>query len=73
MNIVGPKIRQLRQDKGWTQDALAARCNILDWDISRGTLAKIESQLRRVTDREVVILAAALKVEIQQVYRLPQS
>ncbi|MGB2260613.1 MAG: helix-turn-helix domain-containing protein [Porticoccaceae bacterium] len=72
MNVVGPKIRQLRQEKGWTQEALAARCNILDWDISRGTLAKIESQLRRVTDQEAVILARALRVEIEQIYRQPE-
>jgi transcriptional regulator with XRE-family HTH domain len=72
MNVAGPKIRQLRQEKGWTQEALAARCNILDWDIRRGTLAKIESQLRRVTDQEAVILARALRVEIEQIYRQPE-
>ena len=72
MNVVGPKIRQLRQEKDWTQEALAARCNILDWDISRGTLAKIESQLRRVTDQEVVVFAKALRVDIEQIYRQPK-
>ena len=72
MNVVGPKIRQLRQEKDWTQESLAARCNILDWDISRGTLAKIESQLRRVTDQEVVVFAKALRVDIEQIYRQPK-
>ena len=72
MNVVVPKIRQLRQEKDWTQEALAARCNILDWDISRGTLAKIESQLRRVTDQEVVVFAKALRVDIEQIYRQPK-
>ena len=41
---------------------LAAKCGVLGWDISRGTLAKIESQVRCVTDKELVVLAKALKV-----------
>jgi len=72
MNVIGPKIRQLRQEQNWTQEALAARCNVLDWDISRGTLAKIEAQLRRVTDQEVVILAKALRVKIEKIYSQPE-
>ena len=72
MNVIGPKIRQLRQEQNWTQEALAARCNVLDWDISLGTLAKIEAQLRRVTDQEVVILAKALRVKIEKIYSQPE-
>ena len=68
MNVVGPRIKQIRAAKGLTQEALAARCNILNWDISRGTLAKIESRLRRVTDAEVALLAEALKVDIDELY-----
>jgi hypothetical protein len=41
---------------------------LLDWDISRGTLAKIESQVRCITDIEVAMLAAALKVEVQTLF-----
>lgn len=68
MNIIGPKVRQIRESQGMTQEALAARCNVLKWTISRGTLAKIEAQVRRVTDEEVGFLARALKVNIEQLY-----
>lgn len=68
MNVVGPRIRQIREEQGITQEALAARCNLLKWDISRGTLAKIESQVRRVTDEEAVLLARALRVEVQDLF-----
>lgn len=61
-NIVGPKIRQLRDQQGLTQEMFAARCTVLGLDLSRATLSKIEAQLRCVTDKELVILAAALKV-----------
>ena len=63
MNIIGPQVRQLREAQNLTQDQLAAKCNLLEWNISRGTLAKIESQVRRVTDIEVKLLAQALGVE----------
>lgn len=68
MNLVGPQVRQIRESQNLTQEELAARCNVLDWDISRGTLAKIESQVRRVTDEEVALLAKALKVEVGDLY-----
>ena len=68
MNRVGPKVREIRESQGMTQEELAARCNIHKWDISRSTLAKIESQSRRVTDEEVTFLARALKVDIKTLY-----
>ena len=68
MNIVGPKVKDIRASKRMTQEALAARCNINKWDISRSTLAKIEAQVRRVTDSEVAVLAEALKVDIRELY-----
>ena len=68
-NIVGAQIRRLRYQQGMTQDALAARCTRLGWDISRGTLAKIEAQVRCVSDAELLALAKALRVKIDELYR----
>jgi transcriptional regulator with XRE-family HTH domain len=51
-----------------TQEDLSAQCNLLGWSISRGTLAKIESQVRRVTDSEIALLAQALEVEIATLF-----
>ena len=68
MNHIGPQVRKIRDSQNLTQDQLAARCNLLEWNISRSTLAKIESQVRRVTDIEVSLLAQALKVEIQDLF-----
>ena len=41
---------------------LVAKLNVLGWDISRETLAKIETQIRWVADFELVCLAKALNV-----------
>jgi len=67
-NIIGPQVRKIRGGKELSQEELAAKCNLVGWDISRGTLAKIESQVRRVTDGEVALIAKALKVRIQDLY-----
>jgi transcriptional regulator with XRE-family HTH domain len=69
MNIIGTNVRKNRESNGLTQDQLAAKCNLLQWNISRGTLAKIESKVRRVTDIEVKLLAEALNISIDDLFK----
>lgn len=69
MNVVGPQVRRLREAQNMTQEEFAARCNVMGLNISRGTLAKIEAQVRRVTDDEVALLAKALKTSVDALYR----
>lgn len=68
MNIIGNRVREIRNAQELTQDQFIARCNLLEWNISRSTLAKIESKVRRITDIEVKLLAKALKVTEQQLF-----
>jgi transcriptional regulator with XRE-family HTH domain len=68
-NIIGPTVRKIRYQKGWTQAMLTARCARVGWDISENTIAKIEAQIRCVTDREVTALAKALEVPIANLFR----
>lgn len=67
-NIVGPQIRKLRYQQGLTQELLAARCGAKGLDLSRTMLAKIENGLREVTDRELVQLARALRVDLIELF-----
>ena len=67
-NVVGAQIRKLRDAQGWSQETLAARCGRLGWDVSRGTLAKVESQIRCVNDEELRVLARALGVKVDELY-----
>lgn len=69
MNVIGPKVRLIRESKNMTQEDLAAKCNLIGWNISRGTLAKIEAKVRRVTDSEVTLLAKALGVDVADLYK----
>jgi transcriptional regulator with XRE-family HTH domain len=61
--MMRPTPRSLREAEGLTQAELAARLPLSGWDISRETLAKVESQVRCVTDREWVRFAEALEVD----------
>ena len=63
-NIAGPQIRRLRSQQGITQQAFAERCQRMGWDISRDTLAKVESQMRWLADFELAFLAEALSVPL---------
>ena len=67
-NLVGPVIRKIRYQRGMTQAMLTARCNRVGWDIGENTIAKIEAQIRCVTDKEIVHLAKALGVKIQDFF-----
>lgn len=68
LNIVGSQIRKLRDEAGLTQEMLAARCEVLGGNISRGTLAKIEAQIRCVTDQELLVIAEGLKVKMKALF-----
>jgi ribosome-binding protein aMBF1 (putative translation factor) len=67
-NLVGPVVRKIRYQRGMTQAMLTARCNRAGWDISENTIAKIEAQIRCVTDKEIVFLAKAIGVKIQDFF-----
>ena len=67
-NIIGSKIREVREQMGLTQDQIAAKCQILGFDLTRGTLAKIESRIRAVSDHEIPYLARALDCSIDSLF-----
>jgi len=65
-NLIGRQVRSIRlaDAQGMTQEVLAARLQTLGWDVDRFIVSKIERQQRQVTDREVYLLARALRVSI---------
>ena len=67
-NVVGPQIRDLRNALGLTQEQLAARCQLVGYDISRATLAQIEARLRCVIDSELLFFARVFRVTTDSLY-----
>lgn len=61
-NIVGKEVQKHRYALGLTQEQFAAQCQLHGLDISRGTVSQIESQIRCVSDLELLLLSAVLGV-----------
>lgn len=70
-NLVGPQLSQLRNQAGLSQAALAAKCQRMGWDISRGIVAGIEGRVRCVTEWELLLLARALGVPLEALLPRP--
>lgn len=67
-NAVGAQIRKLRSDRDMTQERLVARCQLLGCNITRGTLAKVEAQIRGCSAEELFVIAKVLGVEMKELF-----
>ena len=65
-NIVGLQVVRLRNELELSQAGLAAKCQRMGWDVSRGIIAGIEGRVRCVTDREFVLLAHVFGVSLEE-------
>jgi transcriptional regulator with XRE-family HTH domain len=68
LNLIGKQVRELRDRKGWTQGDLSAKLQVFGWDVSRESLAKLETQQRRVPDGELFILAKVLGTKTDELF-----
>ncbi|TOM96826.1 helix-turn-helix domain-containing protein [Vibrio parahaemolyticus] len=70
-NVVGIRIKELRKSKGWTQSDLATQCQLRDYEMSRETIAKIESGIRLIMDTDIIEFALVLDVSIVELFDVP--
>jgi transcriptional regulator with XRE-family HTH domain len=68
MNLVGPQVRKWRDDRRWSQEAMARKLQLQGWSITRHSLAKLELGLRRVSDCELYFLAKVLRVDLRDLF-----
>ena len=68
LNVVGPQVRKFRVRKGWTQPVLAQKLQLQGWSVSTGSVGKLEAQLRRVPDCELMFLARVLGVSVSDLF-----
>ena len=61
-NIIGPRVRLLRQSRGLTQKALAEKLQLEGYDMTDLTVLRIENGTRFVADYEVKALSRVLGV-----------
>ncbi len=67
-NIIGLKIKQIRQQKKLTQEQLAARLNVLGIEIDQPMITRIENQSRNLLDFEIKGFSEALGVSIEELF-----
>lgn len=67
-NIVGRKIKEIRESLGITQEQLAIKLEMADWRVDRFLISRIERGERQVLDVEVQLIAKVLKVSISSLY-----
>lgn len=65
-NITGSRIKDLRIQRGLTQEQLAAQMQTAGIQINQKAISRIESGDRIITDYELMCLAEILHVSINQ-------
>lgn len=64
-NISGINIKKYRKDLGISQRELADRLQLINLDVDKNAIQRIEAGKRFVTDIELVAMSKVLKVSIQ--------
>jgi len=65
-NIIGKKVVAIRKARNIKQKDFLAKLQTLGMDISPTSLSRLEGQYRLVQDYEVVILAQALDITVEE-------
>lgn len=68
-NIIGKNVKEIREKVGITQEQLAIRLEMAGWKTNRFIVSKIERGERQVLDIEVQLLAKALGVSLNLLFR----
>lgn len=68
LNVIGPQVRKLREQKGWNQNQLTAKLQLAGWDTSQGSISRLENGERRVPDLELIVLADVLDVKLEELF-----
>jgi len=72
-NNIGPQVRRFRNARLWSQAKFAAKLQLAGYDISRTSVSKIENRTVFVTDRQLLFLAEALNVPVQDLFPVRQN
>lgn len=65
-NLIGKQVSKARNHLDLSQADLAARCQLKGWDLSRDVLARIETGIRGISDKEIAIFCEVLSVPVQE-------
>ena len=69
-NISGPQIRAVREEIGLSQEQLAAKIQLNGLNITQKAISRMETGARVVADYELIYLAQALKITVDELLGL---
>lgn len=67
-NIIGERIREERIRAGLSQQELSNRLELLAVYVCRGSISRIETGERAITDIEIEAISTVLKVPIERLF-----
>lgn len=68
VNLIGPQVRRLRSQRGWTQEQLAGALQRVGLDVCRSGVAKIEARMVRVPDHELYYFRKVFRVAFDDLF-----
>ncbi|TCO79422.1 helix-turn-helix domain-containing protein [Marinisporobacter balticus] len=69
-NVIGHNVKYFRELKKISQEQLTARLNIQGIEIDQPMLSRIENCTRQLLDFEIIGIAKALKIGIEDLFKL---
>lgn len=67
-NIVGKNVKAIRENQGITQEQLAVKLEMAGWRVDRFIVSRIERGERQVLDKEIQLIAKALRVSVANLF-----
>ena len=67
-NVIGSTISKLRYQRGWRQDELVAKLQLLGCYMTRDILANIETRRSPVTDTQIEFFCDVFAVKVQDLF-----
>lgn len=67
---VGNNIREIREEKGFTQELLATKLQLRGCDVTRSAIAKIEVGQRHVYPDELILIKDILNTSYEKIFNI---
>ena len=67
-NVIGRNVARFRYQKGWSQDLLVTKMQLLGIYITRDILANIETLRSIATDKQIVVFAEVFGVPVGDLF-----
>ena len=68
LNIIGAKVKEAREKKGYSQEQLSEKMELMAVYTCRGSISRIENGKRAVTDIEVDAISKILEVSLDYLF-----